>query len=361
MKTIVLTVTTDLSYDQRMIRTCSALAEAGYDLLLIGRRKKNSLPLARQLFRQKRLFTFCEKGKWFYIEYNTRLFFYLLTRKADVFCAIDLDTILPVWLVSALRRKQRVYDAHELFCEMKEIVTRPGVYRIWKKIEKTCVPRFPLGYTVNQPIADEFRQLYGVQYGVIRNIPTLQPLAIPQQKEPFILYQGAVNEGRSFETLVPAMQWIDKPLVICGNGNFMEQLQLLIKKYGVTDKIVLKGMVPPAELRQITQKALLGFTLFENNGKSNYLSLANRFFDYIHAGTPQICVDYPAYAEINNQLQIAVVVKDISPENIAQQVNGLMANQLLYKQLHDNCLVLRQTLNWEAEKKTLIDFYKKIC
>lgn len=360
MKKICLTVTTDLTYDQRMIRICTSLAEAGYDVLLIGRNKKTSLPLSGQSYRQKRLYTFFEKGKFFYIEYNTRLFFYLLIHKTDLFCAIDLDTILPNWLISALKNKPRVYDAHELFCEMKEVVTRPVIYRIWKKIEKICVPKFKCGYTVNQPIADEFRSMYDVDYGVIRNVPFLKPFDNTITKENFIIYQGSVNEGRSFETLIPAMQWVDMPLVICGDGNFMAQLKILIEKYGVAGKVVLKGLVTPSELRLLTQKARIGITLFENNGRSNYLSLANRFFDYIHAGTPQLCVDYPAYSEINNLMQIAVVTKDLSPENIAQQLNSLISNKTLYTQLRNNCFELRQQINWDKEKQSLILFYKKI-
>jgi glycosyltransferase involved in cell wall biosynthesis len=360
LKKICLAVTTDLTYDQRMIRTCTTLAEAGYEVLLVGRKKKSSVALVNQLYTQKRLPVFFEKGKLFYMEYNTRLFFYLLAIQADLFCAIDLDTILPVWLVSAIKKKPRVYDAHELFCEMKEVVTRPAIYRAWKKIEKICVPKFKYGYTVNQPIAQQFMAMYGVQYGVIRNVPFLKPLNHSLVKEKFIIYQGSVNEGRSFETLIPAMQWIDMPLVICGDGNFMEQLKLLVKKYDLAGKVVLKGLIPPAELPQLTQKAFVGITLFENNGQSNYLSLANRFFDYIHAGTPQLCVDYPAYAEINNKLQIAVVITDLSPENIARHINGLITNETLYTRLRTNCLAWRQEINWEKEKQTLIKFYKKI-
>jgi glycosyltransferase involved in cell wall biosynthesis len=306
------------------------------------------------------LYTFFEKGKFFYIEFNIRLFFYLLTRQTDLFCAIDLDTILPVWIASALKKKPRVYDAHELFCEMKEVVTRPAIHRIWKKIEKTCVPKFKHGYTINQPIADEFMAMYGLQYEVIRNVPFLKPLDNSISKEKFIICQGSVNEGRCFETIIPAMRMIDMPLIICGDGNFMKQLKILIKKHGVADKVLLKGLVQPEEMRLLTQKAWLGLSLFENNGRSVYLSLANRFFDYIHAGTPQLCVNYPAYKEINNQLQIAVVIDDISPENITQQIKDLRVNETLYEQLRNNCLELRQQINWERERQALILFYKKL-
>ena len=140
----------------------------------------------------------------------------------------------------------------------------------------------------------------------------------------------------------------------------MEQLKQLVDQYGLQQKVILKGLIEPHELQYLTRKALIGITLFENNGKSNYLSLANRFFDYIHAGTPQLCVDYPAYREINNTLQIAVVITDLSPENISQQVNGLLQDEHLYKRLFDNCLELRTQINWVNEKAILIEFYKNL-
>jgi len=206
MKRLVFTVTNDLTFDQRMIRICTSLANAGYHVLLVGRKMKDSIPLKKMAFDQRRLHCFFSRGKLFYAEYNLRLLFFLLFKKFDLICAIDLDTIIPCLWVSAIRRKKRVYDAHELFCEMKEIVQRPAIYRIWKNIEKKTVPSFDFGYTVNEPIAEEFRKMYHRDYGVIMNAPVLRPLAIPEKKEKYILYQGAVNEGRSFETLIPAMK-----------------------------------------------------------------------------------------------------------------------------------------------------------
>src|SRR5207248_735151 len=128
------------------------------------RKTRRSVPLSAQPFQQKRISCFFEKGKLFYAEYNTRLFFYLLFKKMDGICAIDLDTIIPCYFISNLKKIPRVYDAHELFCEMKEISARPFIYKCWKKIERFTVPKFKYGYTVNQPIADAFQKMYGVQY-----------------------------------------------------------------------------------------------------------------------------------------------------------------------------------------------------
>ncbi len=357
---LVFTVTTDLTYDQRMIRICTSLANAGYAVTLVGRKMKASLPLSAQPFFQKRLFCFFEKGKLFYAEYNIRLFFYLLFKKMDCICAIDLDTILSVYFIAALKKTKRVYDAHELFCEMKEIATRPAIYKIWKKIERFTVPKFAKGYTVNEPIAAEFKKMYGVNYEVIRNIALLREINLIQKKEKFILYQGAVNEGRSFETLIPAIKEVDCKLIICGDGNFMQQAQQLVKENNLQDKIIFKGKIKPDELRTVTQQAYIGITLFDDKGLSNYYSLANRFFDYLHAGIPQLCVNYPVYKEINDKRQIAILVDDISAKNLALQLNNLLDNEVVYKELQQNCLKAREELNWQQEEKKLIAFYDRI-
>ncbi len=358
MNKIFFAVTTDLSYDQRMIRICTSLADAGFDVVLVGRRLSSSLPLQERNYRQKRIYCLFEKGKLFYAEYNVRLFFYFLFKKMDGICAIDLDTILPCLYISRLKNIPRIYDAHELFCEMKEIVTRPKIYKTWKWIERHSVPYFTNGYTVNQPIADEFRRMYGVQYGIVRSIAKYNGSYPPKEK--FLLYQGAVNEGRSFETLIPAMQFVDCTLIVCGNGNFMTQAKELVRTHDVGDKVIFKGMVPPEELKEYTARAYIGITIFENKGLSNYFSLANRFFDYIQGGTPQLCVNYPVYKTINDEYQIALMTDDLAPKSIAGKLNELLKDEQAWIRLHQNCMEAAKVLNWENEEKKLAAFYKNI-
>ena len=360
MKRLVFAVTNDLSYDQRMIRICNSLSSSGYHVSLVGRKLKDSPTLVQGEFHQRRLRCFFTKGKAFYVEYNLRLFFFLLFRKADLICAIDLDAILPCYFVSRLKGTKRAYDAHELFCEMKEIVSRPSIYKIWKQIEGFAIPKFKLGYTVNQILSDEFRKMYGNDYEVIRSMPVLKELHIPEKKEKYIFYQGAVNEGRSFETLIPAFNEINSRLLIAGDGNFMKQARKLTEENGLSGKIVFLGRLMPDQLYDYTTHAWIGLTLFENKGLSNYYSLANRFFDYIQAGVPQLCVEYPAYVELNKTFKIAVLIKDLSSRNIAKQLNEMLEDDLLYNELQRNCMKARKELNWQQEEKKLVSFYKKI-
>ena len=360
MKRIYFTVTNDLTYDQRMKRICTSLAENGYSVTLVGFRKRHSKELTEEKFIQKRLPLLFQKGKAFYVEVNLRLFFYLLFKRMNAICAIDLDTILPCLFISKWKRVYRIYDAHELFTETKEVVTRPRIQQFWKKIERYAVPKFSKAYTVGQSIAEEFNKRYNVQFEIIRNLTKLRNEIPDPEPRKFLLYQGAVNEARAFEYLIPAMKQVDSKLVVCGDGNFMEQLKKLIKAYGVEDKVELRGMLPPEELWQVSLHARVGITIIENLGMNQYYSLPNKFFDYIHAAVPQVAVDYPEYRRINDQFEVAILLEKTDPEIIAAAINNLMGNAVLYKRLKDNCIMARNTLNWQQEEKKLLMFYQSV-
>lgn len=343
-----------------MQRICTSLSANGYAITLVGRKLRSSLPLKQQPFKQKRIRCWFNKGKWFYAEYNLRLFIWLLFRRMDAICTIDLDTIIPCYYISRFKRIPRIYDAHELFTELKEVITRPAIKKIWTRIENKYVPRFVNGYTVSDSIAEEFKKRYGLKYATIRNMPLLKPITTVMPPERFILYQGAVNEARGFEYLIPAMQQVPCKLVICGDGNFMESLKKMIHNYRVQDKVELRGMIHPDELPVISTGAVIGISLAEKEGLNQWLALPNKFFDYIHAGLPQVTMNYPEYKKINDRFEVAVLIDTLDPAVIATAINQLMSDQKLRLRLKENCLEARKELNWQQEEKKLLSFYQSV-
>lgn len=359
-KHIVLTITSDPNYDQRMIRICTSLHNAGYEVTLAGRERPTSKPLIERPFKQIRIRQHVDHGKLFYFLYNLKLFFFLLFKKMDAVCAIDLDTILPVFYVSRLRGIPRVYDAHELFCEIEEVVSRPAIQKMWYAIERHTVPHFRYGYTVNKSYVDEYRRMYGVEYAIVRNATVLRQLTIPQKPNRYILYQGAVNHGRCFPELIAAMKDVDAQLIICGEGNFYAQAKQLTKELGLEGKVIFKGYIPPAELPEYTLNAYIGITLFVATSRSNELSLANRFFDYMHSGVPQLCVRYPEYENINNEYKVAELIDTVTPGSIATALNKLLSDDVYYTALQQNCLKAREVYCWQEEEKRLLGVYQRL-
>lgn len=357
---IIFTVTNDLTYDQRMMRICTSLANAEFEVKLIGVKRKYSLPLAESNYEQKRIFMFFQKGFGFYLEYQIRLFFFLLFSRIDIICCIDLDTMLPVYFNSVLRRKISVYDAHEYFSQQKEIVTRPKVYKVWHFIERKFVPKFKNGYTVSESIAEEFSKLYKVNYGVIRNVPILKPYREITRSQKIILYQGSVNEARGFEVLIPAMKKVAAVLMIYGDGNFMNEAKVLIEKNDVSKKVILAGKVTPLVLGTVTRQAYIGINLVEHLGLNQYYSLANKFFDYMQNGIPQITMNFPEYKRINDQFEIALLIDHLSVETVENAINQLLNDKDLHTRFKQNSIKAREYFNWQIEEQKLIQFYQQL-
>lgn len=367
MQILVFTVTTDLNYDQRMQRICGSLARHGHQVLLVGREWPASLPLTLQPYEQHRLRCWTSKGKLFYVEFNIRLLFFLLGQRAGAWCAIDLDTALPVWLRAKLSRQPFVYDAHELFTEVPEVVARPGVRRMWRAIERFIVPRARLAYTVGPALARVFEARYGRPFAVVRNISQLEEAELPAAPAAapasgYILYQGALNAGRGLEVLLEAMPRVAGRLVVCGEGDLSAALRVQADRLGLlaSGQVEFRGFVLPDDLRAVTRHATVGVMLLENQGLSYYYSLANKFFDYLHAGIPQLIVDFPEYRHLNQQYEVAEVV-ELTPAAVAIALNRLLRDEpARYQQLAANCRHARQELNWQREEQHLLALYEAL-
>lgn len=359
MTKILFTVTTDLNYDQRMQRICTALGEEGYDVKLIGRQQKKSPPLSKTSFQQKRLHCFFQKGKFFYIEFNIRLFFYLLFQKADIICGIDLDTILSAYVVSTLKGKKFVYDAHEYFTESANLIHRKREQRIWKRVERSIVPKIKYAYTVNQSIADVFKKEYNVDFKVIRNVPYYQHVEQIEKKK-VIVYQGAVRNERGLHQLVQAMKHVEGKLIIAGGGELLPELKQLASDIGVAANIEFTGQLTPEALTEITKKAYIGISPLTPVGFNHLYSLSNKFLEYIQLEIPQVAMNFLEYQRINDAFGVAELIDDVTPENFARAIHRLCDDSLLYDQLQQGTRKAKEVLNWEKEKTVLIDFYAQL-
>src|SRR5688572_22963678 len=170
------------------------------------------------------------------------------------------------------------------------------------------------------------------------------------RSEDVILYQGAVNKGRGLDKLALSMKDVNAKLWVCGNGNFMDEMRSVVQVNDLATKVIFFGMLPPGELKKRTAQAYIAVNPFERAGLNQYLSLSNKFFDYIHAGIPQVTMNYPEYKKINDQFKIAELIDGLDPETIANAINKILNDKDLYLQRKQNCLAAKQEMNWQNEK-----------
>ena len=373
MKKAIVSVTNDLITDQRINKVCITLVKLGFDVLLVGRKQKSSAALESRNYRTSRMKLFFEKGLLFYAEYNIRLFFFLLFKKADVLVANDLDTLLPNYIISKLKSNNLVYDSHEYFCYVPELIHRPRIQMVWKVLEKYMFPKLKYVFTVNDSIAGLYKDEYKVDVKVVRNIPPLalqgnnegslkskSELGLPSGKKIILLQGAGININRGAEEAIQAMQYVDNALfLIIGGGDVIQQLKQMANDLNLPDKIIFINKLPFNELMQYTRIADIGLTLDKSNSPNYRYSLPNKLFDYIHAGIPVLASPLLEIKKVYEKFNIGELIEDHDPKHVAKKINFMLNNEEMRQVWKENTKLAAQEYQWEKEENKLIKVYEK--
>ncbi len=359
---IIVSVTSDLVSDNRVHKYCTTLHNMGFEVLLIGRKFKNSLPVQNRPYPTKRFSLIFNKGPLFYAELNYRLYLFLLLSKADVLLANDLDTLAANFLASKVKKIPLVYDSHEYFTEVPELVHRPKVKRIWEWLEQKMLPQIHYATTVCQSIANIYNQKYGTQFRVVRNLPVASETPVRTEKdsntEKIVLYQGALNIGRGLEQAILAMKHVKNArLVLAGDGDIRKQLEAMVQKENLQNKVSFTGRLSIEELKTLTPTADLGLSIEEDLGLNYRFALPNKLFDYIQAQVPVLVTNLPEMAAIVQQYKVGEITDSLEPETLAGKISDCLENAEKRKAWLQNLPKAASELTWENEEGVIREFF----
>jgi glycosyltransferase involved in cell wall biosynthesis len=346
----------------------AALSEDGYMVEVFGRKLRKSLPLEEVSFSHHRLWMVFRRGPLFYMFFNVRLFLSLLfRRRPSLLVAIDLDTLLANYLVSRIRKIPLLYDSHEYFTEVPELVDRLATKRIWEALEKRIVPRLKLGIAVSESIAKEYHDKYGTEFLVVRNVPEKkQPVPDKDFHDRFpakykIIYQGALNRGRGLELMISSMQQInDTSLLIAGDGDIRMELLKLTNDLNLSDRVFFLGRLLPDHLFKVTCQCSLGISLEEDLGLNYRMALPNKIFDYIQARIPVLCADLPEMAGMIEKWEVGEICRDRTPVALADQLNGMLRDIEKNRYWAGQLEKAAASLCWENEKPKLMEVVDRL-
>ncbi len=364
LKKAIVCVTNDLTTDQRVRKTCMALMKCGYDVIETGRLLPDSMEFNPPYTIRRTKLGF-NSGALFYAEYNIRLFFYLLFDKVDLIFSNDLDTLPAAFLASRIKRKKLIYDTHEYFTEMPELVGRKRVQAIWKAFERTIFPKLNNIITVNDSIARLYAGEYHKEIHVVRNIPpafhpekikSRTELGLPEDNMILILQGTGINIDRGAEEIVLAMKYMENiMLLIVGSGDVLTKLKDMVRSEKLEEKVMFRPKMPFEELRQYTMNANLGLALDKDTNLNYRFSLPNKLFDYIHSRIPVLASDLPEIKEIIEKYDIGFFIPNHTPQAIAETVNRIFENKSRYQTVKLNTGKAGKELSWENEEIKLLN------
>jgi glycosyltransferase involved in cell wall biosynthesis len=358
MKKAVVCVTNDLVTDQRVQRTISVLQSKGYSVTFVGRLLPNSLPV-EMTCETRRFRLWFKRGFLFYATYNIRLFLFLLFRSYDLYLANDLDTLLPNFLWSQVRRKPLIYDAHEYFTGVPEIQDRPVVKWVWTSLEKIIFPRLSYVVTVNGSIAGLYETQYGIRPKVVRNISdsrlpekvkSREELGIPPSAYILINQGAGINVDRGMEEMLGAMKELpeDVHLLLVGKGDVVDLLKDMVLREELEGRVSFVPTKPYMEMLQYTLNADCGLSLDKPLSPNYQYSLPNKVFDYVKSGIPVLGSNVIEVSTLINHYSIGEVCEEVEPGIIAKKIMQIRKNGKDYYRS-----ALQKTAienNWEKEQ-----------
>lgn len=362
-----MSVISDVVTDQRMQKECNTFHKMGYNVLVLGRKSKNTFHLNELPYKVIRFQNLSKRGPLMYFIFNVQLFFYLLFKKADVLWANDLDTLLPNFLISRLKKSKLVYDSHEYFTLS---VYKKTSREIWQSLENLLFPKLKNVITVNNSIKNIYEKKYNVPITVIRNVPyktvdlnSETRNIFPVGKKILVMQGIGLNENRGAEEAVLMMQFLPDEfnLYFIGTGTVINKLKQMVQGLHLADKVAFIDVLPYEQMMEYTKQCFLGLIFEKIDVTDQHLyALPNKFFDYIKAGIPVLSSKATEIKLLIDKYNIGDFITNFNPSEIADKILDISKNETTYNVWKRNTLAAAEELNWENEEKVLISFMEHL-
>ncbi|MCG2576278.1 glycosyltransferase [Dechloromonas sp. XY25] len=400
LKPSVVMLTPDRQIDRRILLSADSLEAAGWEVTIIAmpldeqatddrrvvRIGSKAGPISREnrvleayrwirghLPMNGRLMRWMKRLTWRYLvdqeSFYSKLFYSTASQYAPrVFVANDLPMLPVAGRLAKECGAKLVYDSHELYSE-QEFSEREK--RRWSEIEAKYIGACDVVITVNQSIATELEQRYGVSgVRVIYNAERTPQASIMTRRlheifglpldKKILLLQGGLSAGRNLEVLVDAMRYVQNTsvvLVVLGDGLLLCSLQKLARQQELKGRVYFHAAVPQNELLALTAAADAGVIPYQATCLNNHYCTPNKLFEFIAAGLPILATDLPEVRRLVEGLQIGLVGDTGSPQKLAALVDDFFSDEHRFATWKAQVKVARELICWEQEENKLVEIY----
>lgn len=361
-----------IDYERRIQNQAMSAHAAGNRIwvLAIGRPDEDKQDITNTYSLWRFRTRFYRGGPLKFINFNIKVFFFLLFKHLEIIHCHDLWALPAAALITLLKNCQLVYDAHEFYDGLEIFSRKKSQKKIWMFMENLCINQVAVLLTVSEPLAQLYIKKYKnlKQAEVIRNLPLTDPienaalpLNWPVTDKKIILYQGHFRPGRGLEFLIEALSFISGAhLVLIGGGELRPTLEDTIEKMGLEKQVTILSYIPTDQLIRTSSNADLGVVLFEPTSINYRYALPNKFFEYIMAGIPVLTSNIPTFQEYVDKYDIGLTVNPHDVTAIADTIKLMLSDEARLAQWRQNVHKASQLLNWEQEAKKMNQIYEKL-
>jgi glycosyltransferase involved in cell wall biosynthesis len=286
--------------------------------------------------------------------------------RADVYWCHNVHPAPPLLFASLVRRRRLVYDAHELYGEVK-----PGAgpasrlsAAMTRAVERALARRATSVLTTNPSRAGVMCSRYPyADISVVANVPpTVERVEALDPRFPSgttLLYQGGIYaEARAFRSVIAALRMLDGvsfEIVGFGRDADIEAIRRWSAEFGVADRVHLHRPVPFDQLVRIAASATVGIVPLRNISQNSYLGDTNKLFEYLMAGLPVVGSNFPEVARVltEGSPPVGAVFDPEDPASVAAAVDEVLSDRLEERRSEARRLAVER-FNWTREEPELL-------
>ena len=266
--------------------------------------------------------------------------------------------LLPYGLKLEHRGKKVIFDTHKdvpgqimdktwIRKPLRKMVS--GLYRSY---ETHVVKQLDAVVASTPHITEKFRGR-AKRVVNINNFPKLDDIVFHEtpfaDREALVCYAGGISEDRGESIMKNALREVDGQLIIAGDHAVEEQAN--VRYIGKLDR---------AGVNELYGRAVLGLCILKPT-ENYYYSQPIKMYEYMAAGIPFVCSDFPGWRRVAEASGGGVCVDPADLDAIRRAITELLQDrdraQEMGRQGHDYVIA---NCTWENEGKKLVELYRCI-
>lgn len=340
------------------LKECKSLAEAGYEVYLVAAGNEHTEKSLHVIgcgdkpdSRRERMMNFTRK-----------IYEKALSLDCDIYHLHDPE-LLPYGIKLKKLGKKVIFDSHEdvsgqiMSKYWIPIPIRWIISKAYYFYESYVIRNFDAVITATPHIATLFEGRNRL-VEVVNNYPKLDDIIFHNNsfsnREKIICFAGGINAIRGERVMVEAVQGLDDiKLILAGPRDEGGE------KY-VRENVLYTGRFTHSEVNSLYGRSRVGLIIYQpvpNHIKSK----PNKIFEYMAAGLPIVCSNFPLWREIIENSGCGICVDPTSPQAVREAclylINNPQIAQVMGKRGYEE---VATNYNWKSEEHKLLKVYEKV-
>ena len=305
-----------------------------------------------------------EERKARFLDFTKKIYRKALELDCDVYHFHDPE-LLPYGIKLKNAGKKVIFDSHEdvpaqiMSKYWIPASLRWGVSKLYKAYESYAVAKFDAVITATPAIAKKFEGR-AKKVVVINNYPRLDDIVF--QTKPFeerpaaVCYAGGLDAIRGGKVMVEAIEDLqDMELVLAGPCD--ENIKGIISQ---GKNVKYMGQVNRKRINDMYGDSIAGLVLLHPLERYK-VSKPVKMYEYMAAGLPFICSDFPSWRKLVNDTGAGICVPWNDVDAIREAICRLVNNRELAQNMgRQGRKFVKERYNWNVEARKLLELYENI-